>query len=226
MVSDERDRDDGAYSQQEQHIKLPPCSNNLRHRVAHGRVPNHHGVRVLEKQHAMNARRVSIYSSGKPIWWRVYHLLRLRESLKFVSNFKFKHESRREVFAPARFAKEMDPRFFDEYLSSVDCSKITIEGIKEGTVVFPRVPLIHVSGPLGVTQLLETTLLTLINYASLVATNAARHRLTCGDEAQLLEFGLRRAQGVDGGVSASRYAYVGGFTRRRIARLGDSLGFP
>ena len=60
----------------------------------------------------------------------------------------------------------MDPRVFDEYLSSVDCSKITIEGIKEGTVVFPRVPLIHVSGPLGVPQLLETTLLTLINYAS------------------------------------------------------------
>ncbi|EOA95164.1 Nicotinate phosphoribosyltransferase, partial [Anas platyrhynchos] len=71
--------------------------------------------------------------------------------------------------------------FFD-YLCTVDASEVTLSSVPEGSVVFSRVPLLQVKGPLLVVQLLETTLLCLVNYASLVATNAARFRLLAGPE--------------------------------------------
>ncbi|CAF1459127.1 unnamed protein product, partial [Didymodactylos carnosus] len=94
------------------------------------------------------------------------------------------------------------------------------------TVVFPCVPLLRVEGPILKTQLLETTLLTLINYATLVATNASRFRLEVGDDKILLEFGLRRAQGPDGGLSASKYCYMGGFNGTSNVLAGKLFGIP
>lgn len=131
----------------------------------------------------------------------------LEECLRFVSSYKF--SPAHLDFLKNKFS-EWDQGFFD-YLAGIDCSTIKIYAVPEGSVVFPRVPLIRLEGPVLICQLLETTLLCLVNYPSLVATNAARHRLAVGPEKQLLEFGLRRAQGPDGAMSASRYAYIGGF---------------
>lgn len=115
--------------------------------------------------------------------------------------------------------------FFD-YLREIDCSDVEVYSIPEGSVVFPKVPLMRVEGPVAVVQLLETPFINLINYASLVTTNAARHRHVSGKSKVLMEFGLRRAQGPDGAISASKYCFMGGFDATSNVLAGHLFGIP
>lgn len=138
----------------------------------------------------------------------------LQEALAVIATFRFSEEHLAYVRKTLLEQSQADPKLVDgfiEYLSTLDCSKLEIRALSEGSVCFPRVPFLQVIGPLAVCQLLETPLLNLINFASLVATNAARFRLAVGPGKKLLEFGARRAQGPDGALSASRYSYIGGF---------------
>lgn len=146
----------------------------------------------------------------------------LAEVVRFVEGFRFTDD---EIDFVRSVVPGCDKRFY-EWLREVDCSKVVIRSLKEGTVVFPRIPMLTVEGPLAITQLLETTLLNLVGYASLVATNAARFRMAAGKDKALIEFGLRRAQGPDGGVSASRYSYMGGFDATSNVLAGQIFGIP
>jgi nicotinate phosphoribosyltransferase len=132
----------------------------------------------------------------------------LTEVIRLLSNFKFTEED--ISYLKQKYPASTPKEFFD-YLKTLDCSKLTVLAIKEGTVVFPRTPLVQIQGPLALCQLLETTLLNLLNFPSLIATNATRMRMAAGDNKVLLEFGLRRAQGPDGAMTASRYSIIGGF---------------
>jgi len=103
--------------------------------------------------------------------------------------------------------------------------RVDIDGIPEGTLVFPQEPMLRVSGPIVPCMLLETPLLNLINFQTLIATKAARVWLAAeGDP--VLEFGLRRAQGPDGGLSAARAAYIGGCAATSNVLAGELLDIP
>jgi nicotinate phosphoribosyltransferase len=116
-----------------------------------------------------------------------------------------------------------EPQFLDRLARMrLECS---IDGIPEGTVVFPYEPLLRVEGPLLQAQLLESALLNIINFQTLVATKAARVVMAARGE-PVLEFGLRRAQGIDGALSASRAAYIGGCAATSNVLAGRLFGIP
>ena len=118
------------------------------------------------------------------------------------------------LFAPA----------FLEFLGELEL-ECDVDAVPEGTVVFAQEPLVRVRGPLLQAQLIETPLLNFINFQTLVATKAARVCRAAGGQ-PVLEFGLRRAQGIDGGLAASRAAYVGGCAATSHALAGKLFGIP
>ncbi|MGO8749100.1 MAG: nicotinate phosphoribosyltransferase [Thermoguttaceae bacterium] len=102
---------------------------------------------------------------------------------------------------------------------------LDVDAVPEGTVVFPQEPLLRVCGPLVQSQVPETALLNLLGFQTLVATKAARIVASARGE-PVLEFGLRRAQGIDGAMSASRAAYVGGCSATSNLLAGKIFGIP
>ena len=115
------------------------------------------------------------------------------------------------------------PGFLD-YLANLQLA-LTVDAIPEGSVVFPHEPILRVRGPIAQAQLVETALLTMVNFQTLVATKAARV-CQAARGAPVIEFGLRRAQGIDGGIGASRAAYIGGCAGTSNVLAGKLLGIP
>ncbi len=100
-----------------------------------------------------------------------------------------------------------------------------VDAIPEGTVVFAQEPLLRVTGPILQAQILETALLNIVNFQTLIATKASRVCAAAQGE-PVLEFGLRRAQGVDGALAASRAAHIGGCASTSNVLAGRLFGIP
>lgn len=100
-----------------------------------------------------------------------------------------------------------------------------VHAMPEGTAAFAHEPLLRVTGPIIQAQILETPLLNIINFQTLIATKAARVcEAAQGDP--VVEFGLRRAQGIDGGLAASRASFVGGCAATSNVLAGRLFGIP
>lgn len=150
----------------------------------------------------------------------------LDECLKHIQSFSFSAEDIQYLKSTPALANCEDGFF--EYLQNLSPSatkSFKVRALKEGTVVVPRIPMIIIEGPLGLGQLLETTLLNLVNFPSLLATNAARMVLAA-KPAPCIEFGLRRAQGPDGACTASKYSYIAGFAATSNVQAGKQFGIP
>ena len=118
--------------------------------------------------------------------------------------------------------KLFDPGFL-EYLRGYKL-KVDIDAPLEGTVVFPYEPVIRVTGPVIDCQILEPALLNAVNFETLVATKAAR--ICSATRGSVAEFGLRRAQGPNGALRASRAAFIGGCTSTSNVVAGQKFGIP
>jgi nicotinate phosphoribosyltransferase len=113
---------------------------------------------------------------------------------------------------------------FLEYLRDMRF-QCDVDAVPEGTVIFPHEPMYRVRGPIIQATLVETPFLTLNGFPTLVATKAARVKLAARGE-PLLDFGLRRAQGIDGSLMASWAAYVGGADATSNVLAARLFGIP
>ena len=146
-------------------------------------------------------------------------------AIDFLNNFRFEESDL--SYLGSLTGNDDQPLFSPDFLKYLGKLKLTcdIDAMVEGTVVFPHEPILRVRGPMLQCQLLETPLLNIINFQTLVATKAARVvRATHGEP--ILEFGLRRAQGVDGALAASRAAYLGGCDATSNLLAGKLYNIP
>jgi nicotinate phosphoribosyltransferase len=149
----------------------------------------------------------------------------LEAVIDFLENFKF-DESDLDYLRGLK-DREEENLFPDEFLTYLSKMKFNcdVDAMPEGSIAFPYEPLLRVRGPLLQCQLLESALLNLVNFPTLIATKAARIRIAAKED-MVLEFGMRRAQGIDGSLTASRAAYVGGCNATSNVLAGKLFGIP
>ncbi len=116
------------------------------------------------------------------------------------------------------------PAKFLSYLENLEL-KLSLRSAREGDLVFTNEPIMQVEGPLAQCQLVETAILNIVNYQTLIATKAARIRSVIED-APLLEFGTRRAQEMDAAIWGTRAAVIGGADATSNVRAGKLFGIP
>jgi nicotinate phosphoribosyltransferase len=143
----------------------------------------------------------------------------LEQLIEYIQNIHFHQEDIDYLSHLNLFSKEV-LEYFRNLRFTGD-----LHAVPEGTLVFPQEPIVRVTAPLPEAQFIETALLNILNFQTLVATKAARVCLAA-DGDPVIEFGVRRAQGPDGGLSAARAAFIGGVQATSNLMAGRIYGIP
>lgn len=143
----------------------------------------------------------------------------LEQVLEFVERLRFGEEELGWIQRSGQFRPE-----FVGHLAGLRFTG-DIHAIAEGTVFFPDEPVLRVTAPLPEAQLLETRVLNLLHFQTMVASKAARCVLAGGGK-RLIDFGLRRAHGAEAGLLAARASYLAGFDGTSTVLAGPAFGIP
>jgi nicotinate phosphoribosyltransferase len=144
--------------------------------------------------------------------------------IEFLESWRF-HDD--DLHYLSQLKSNGTPLFSADFIDYLKKLRFTcdVDAIPEGTVIFPHLPMIRITGPLLQGQLIESTLLNIMNFQTLIATKASRvYQAAQGDP--VLEFGMRRSQGPDGALSTSRAAYIGGCVATSNVLAGKLYDIP
>jgi len=146
----------------------------------------------------------------------------LEQALHFIQNVRFT-ESTLQYIKQLDLFKSINSAFFD-YLRNFRFSG-DIHALPEGTIFFSTEPIVQVTAPIIEAQLLETYLMSSLNFQSMVASKAARMSLSAKGK-RIVDFGSRRAHGPQAGVLAARAAFIGGCVGTSNVLAGYEMGIP
>lgn len=144
----------------------------------------------------------------------------LEQVIRYLTNLRFTEED-------IQFLKNEEEHYDEGFLQALRDWRFTgdVYAMPEGTLVFPNEPIMRVEGPVFEVQLIETALLNMVNYQTLIATKAARIRHVAPDDI-LLEFGTRRAQEPEAAIWGTRAAYLAGFDATSNVKAGQLFAIP
>lgn len=146
----------------------------------------------------------------------------LEQALDFLENVRFSGEEISYLRALPIF-RHVHSGYFD-YLSQFQFTG-DVWALPEGTIFFPGEPLLHVTAPIAEAQLVETSLLSILHFQTLIASKAARVTTAAGGR-PVVEFGSRRAHGIEAGVLAARAAFIGSCAGTSNTYAGHRFGIP
>ena len=143
----------------------------------------------------------------------------LEQAIEYLNELRYTKDDLEYLRSLGLFSED-----FLDYLMNLRFTG-DVDAVVEGTPIFPDEPIMRITAPMAQAQLIETSLANIINHQTLIATKAARV-VSAAEDTEVMEFGLRRAQGPGAGLYGSRAAFIGGCRATSNVLAGQLYGFP
>jgi nicotinate phosphoribosyltransferase len=143
----------------------------------------------------------------------------LEQAIEYLNELRYTKDDLEYLRSLGLFSED-----FLDYLMNLRFTG-DVDAVVEGTPIFPDEPIMRITAPMAQAQLIETSLANIINHQTLIATKAARV-VSAAEDTEVMEFGLRRAQGPGAGLYGSRAAFIGGCRATSNVLAGQLYGIP